>query len=253
MKLSNTFSLALPVEQAWTIFLDLERIAPCLPGAAITDVQGEEFHGGVKIKVGPISTQYHGVTRFVATDTSSHQAVISAKGKDVGGQGNVDATITATLTTLGEGTQVQVDTELELSGRAAQFGRGVVADVASRILGQFARNLEAEISSGALTGADPGSVAGPGLDQARPGLGPRPSLDDVEPLDVVGSLGGTIAKYGVPAVGAVVCLWLLARSSGRGTARRAFTSPVSITFMVGGSPTSLPLVGTPELLSGAVA
>ena len=214
MHLSNTFTVSLPVDQTWVTFLDLERIAPCLPGAAITDVEGDSFHGGVKIKVGPISAQYRGIATFVEKDENAHRAVISAKGKDVGGQGNAEATIVATLTPHGDGTQVHVDTDLDLSGRVAQFGRGVISDVTGRLLTQFAKNLEAEINAGSLGG----SAAADGNDaDGSPGSSTRPrqSLDDVEPLDVMGNMGGLIAKYALPAAGALALAGVSAILLGR--------------------------------------
>jgi carbon monoxide dehydrogenase subunit G len=235
MQLSHTFTVSLPVEEAWETLLDLERIAPCLPGAAMTGVEGSDYHGGVKIKVGPISAQYRGVATFVETDEVAHRAVISAKGKDVGGQGNAHATITATVTPYGEGSEVQVDTELDLSGRVAQFGRGVIGDVTGKLLTQFAKNLEAEIGAGSAGSADSATGA--------PGGGPRPrrhvSLDDVEPLDVMGTMGGSIARYALPALGAVVAVGLgivLARRPGSGAVASVLpVAPINIylTFPAG--------------------
>lgn len=213
MQLNNTFTVSLPVEEAWKTFLDLERVAPCLPGAAITEVDGDAFHGGVKIKVGPISAQYRGIARFTEMDAAAHRAVIAAQAKDVGGQGNANATITATLTPQGDGTQVHVETELDLSGRVAQFGRGVISDVSGKLLTQFSKNLEAEINNGSLGDA--------GSNGTKVAPAPRPtSLDDVEALDVMGSMGGTIAKYALPALGGLVLVAagaiLLGRRSGAG-------------------------------------
>src|SRR4029453_14639663 len=226
MHLSNTFTVSLPVEKTWQTFLDLPRIAPCLPGAALTDVDGDDFHGGGKIKVGPVSAQYKGVARFVEKDDANHRAVISASGKDVGGQGNANATITATLTPQGEGTQVHVQTDLDLSGRVAQFGRGMIGDVTNKLLNQFVKNLENEISSGALGGA-PTSDATSGA-PVPPRTTPPPHA---EPLDVMGSMGGTIAKYALPAVGSLAALGvglvLLARGG-----RRAATAPSPVTIIL---------------------
>ncbi|MCW2736262.1 SRPBCC family protein [Nocardioides sp.] len=220
MHLSNTFTVSLPVDQAWATFLDLERIAPCLPGAAITDVDGDSFEGGVKIKVGPISAQYRGTGTFVEKDEAAHRVTISAKGKDVGGQGNAEATIVATLSPQGDGTQVKVDTDLDLSGRVAQFGRGVISDVTGRLMTQFAKNLEAEINAGSL-GAD-AEARSQGTSDGESKPRPRQSLDDVEPLDVVGSMGDLVAKYALPAAGALVLaglgVVLLGRKSRAGTA-----------------------------------
>lgn len=227
MLLSNTFTVDLPIEQAWATFLDLERIAPCLPGAAIAKVDGDDFHGGVKIKVGPITAQYHGIATFVETDESARRAVISAKGRDVSGSGNADATITAVLTPQGAGTQVLVETELELSGRMAQFGRGVISDVSGRIITQFARNLEAEILRGSSSGTDAAGAAGDAA--ARP----RPTLDDVEPLDVMGGVGPLLRSYALPALGGLAVLALGALLVRRGTPRVTPTpvSPVTIVWL----------------------
>ncbi|MCW2771273.1 MAG: hypothetical protein JWR27_2706 [Aeromicrobium sp.] len=195
MELINTFVVSLPIEETWETFLDLERIAPCLPGAAITDVDGENFHGGVKIKVGPVSVKYEGVATFVEKDRSTHTAVLDARGRDVGGQGNANAVITARLESQAGGTKVVVRTDLDLSGRVAQFGRGVVGDVASKILGQFAKNLEAEINSGKIGGDAPKEAP------KRPA-----SLDDVEAMNAMGTLGPVLAKYVAPAAGVLAAL-----------------------------------------------
>ena len=184
MELTNTFTVDLPVDATWDVLNDLERIIPCLPGAAVIGVDGDAFEGAVKIKVGPVSMQYRGVGEFVEKDRAARRAVIRAEGKDVGGQGGAKATVTATLSEQGTGTKVAVLTDLALSGRAAQFGRGVIADVSNKILGQFAKNLQAEIAGGHT---------------ATPAT-PR-SIDDVEPLDVMGSMGGVLAKYALPVVG----------------------------------------------------
>lgn len=248
MQLSNTFTVSLPVDQTWSTFLDLERIAPCLPGAAITDVDGDSFEGGVKIKVGPISAQYRGTGTFVEKDESAHRVTISAKGKDVGGQGNAEATIVATLTPHGEGTQVKVDTDLDLSGRVAQFGRGVISDVTGRLMTQFAKNLEAEINAGSL-GTDDTSDS-PSASDGKFKTIPRQSLDDVEPLDVVGSMGDLVAKYALHAAGALALAGLgavlLGRKNRAGTPATGFPggfggAPVNIFLTL---PASLPAPGT---------
>lgn len=252
MQLNNTFAVSLPIEEAWKTFLDLERVAPCLPGAAITGVDGGTYHGGVKIKVGPISAQYRGVARFVETDDVAHRAVISAQAKDIGGQGNVNATITANLVPQGDGTQVHVETELDLSGRVAQFGRGVISDVSGKLLGQFSKNLEAEINHGSL-GKSGAAVGAPAGTHDSSGVAPAParvSLDDVEPLDVMGSMGGLVAKYALPALAGtaivVVGAILLGRRSRAGNYLPAVPgatgysrlSPVNV-FLTLPSPSSL--------------
>src|SRR5262249_27493535 len=115
----------------------LERIAPCMPGAQLREVEGDEYRGTVKVKVGPITAQYQGVARVVDADEGAHRVVIQAEGRDTRGQGNASATITATLAGDGDGTRVRVDTDLNVTGKVAQFGRGVMADVSTKLLGQF--------------------------------------------------------------------------------------------------------------------
>ena len=128
MELSNEFDVAAPIDEAWKVLTDLETIAPCMPGAQLTEVEGDEYRGTVKVKVGPITAKFKGTASFVEQDADDHKAVLKAKGKDTGGKGNAEATITATLSPAGEGTHVVIDTDLNISGRVAQFGRGALAD-----------------------------------------------------------------------------------------------------------------------------
>src|SRR5438477_483962 len=148
MKLENEFHVDVPVEQAWGVLLDVERIAPCMPGAQLQEVEGEEYRGIVKVKVGPITAQYKGAARFVEKDDAGHRAVLRAEGRDTRGAGNASATITATLREATGGAEVQVDTDLTVSGKVAQFGRGVLADVSTKLLNQFVSCLEADVLSG---------------------------------------------------------------------------------------------------------
>src|SRR5690606_29361624 len=120
---------------------DLERIAPCLPGAQLQEVDGDDYIGTVKVKVGPITAHYAGKARFVERDEAGRRAVLSADGRDKRGQGNASATITATLTPAGDRTEVRVVTDLSISGKVAQFGRGVLADVSAKLMDQFVANL----------------------------------------------------------------------------------------------------------------
>jgi carbon monoxide dehydrogenase subunit G len=141
VELQHTFTVPIPVDQAWTAFNDLEGIAPCFPGAQITSVDGDDFTGLAKVKLGPISLQYTGSGRFVERDESAYRAVIEASGKDKRGNGTAAATITARLEEEGPGTRVVVDTDLKITGRPAQFGRGVITDVGNKLLDQFATCL----------------------------------------------------------------------------------------------------------------
>ena len=171
MQLTNTFSISQPVERAWEVITDLERVAPCLPGAALLGVEGDDYRGAVKIKVGPVTAQYEGVARFAERDDDAHHAVLRAEGRDVHGQGNAAATIDVRLVAQGTGTEVRVDTDLELAGRVAQFGRGVIADVSGKLIGQFAARLEQEMSK--TSSPAPAPAAGPATATAARARSPQ--------------------------------------------------------------------------------
>ena len=157
MELSNEFVVPVGVDEAWGLLTDVERIAPCMPGAELQEIDGAEYRGIVKVKVGPITAQYKGVATFVERDEAAHRAVLKAEGRDTRGQGNANATITATLVSEGSGTRVTVVTDLAITGRAAQFGRGVMADVSAKLLGQFVSCLEKNVLGSAA--AAPASEA----------------------------------------------------------------------------------------------
>jgi len=148
MELVHEFSVAVPVERAWEVLTDVARIAPCLPGAELTGVDGGTYHGQVKIKVGPITAQYRGTASFAEKDEARRRVVLKASGRETRGQGNAAATVTAVMVADGGATTtVSIVTDLSISGRVAQFGRGVMGDVSARLLGQFVRNLEADVLS----------------------------------------------------------------------------------------------------------
>lgn len=153
MELTNDFRVAMPVEQAWVVLTDLERIAPCMPGAQLQEVEGDLHRGVVKIKVGPITAQYKGQAVFVDRDDTTHVAVLRAEGRDTRGQGHASATITATLVSDGDGTAVSVVTDLTITGRVAQFGRGVLADVSAKLLDQFVESLEQMVDADGTDGS----------------------------------------------------------------------------------------------------
>lgn len=149
MKLENEFTVDVPVEDVWSVLLDLERVTPCLPGAALTEESGDEYKGEMKVRLGPVSQEYEGTVKIEEADESEHRAVLKADGKDARGQGTASATITSTLQDEGNGsTKVHVETDMQLTGRAAQFGRGVQQDVAEKLLNRFAECLENEIMGG---------------------------------------------------------------------------------------------------------
>jgi uncharacterized protein len=153
MQLSNSFSVPVPVDTAWATLLDVERIAPCMPGASVDRVDGDDIQGSVTVKLGPIMMRYQGTMTFTERDEAGHRAVLTAKAKEARGGGFVNATIAATLASAGDGTEVSVVTDLDVTGKAAQFGRNVLADVSRHLVGQFADNLAKEIRTGGRTTA----------------------------------------------------------------------------------------------------
>jgi carbon monoxide dehydrogenase subunit G len=145
MKIDNEFTVSVPVDEAWKVLTDLEGIAPCMPGARLTGVDGDVYSGKVKIKVGPVVSEYAGTARFVEKDDAAYRAVIDAKGKDSRGAGNAAATIHASLRPDGAHTVVTVSTDMAISGKIAQFGSGMIKEVSTKLLGQFVQNLEAKL------------------------------------------------------------------------------------------------------------
>ena len=148
MQLENSFTVPVPIDEAWRVLLDIERIAPCMPGAALDSVTGDDFTGRVKVKLGPINLTYQGKASFVEKDESAYKAVIDGRGKDQRGNGTANALITAQLKAQGDSTRVDVLTDLNITGRPAQFGRGVITDVGNKLLGQFADKLAAQLGAG---------------------------------------------------------------------------------------------------------
>ena len=148
MQLENSFTVPVPIDEAWRVLLDIERIAPCMPGAALDSVTGDDFTGRVKVKLGPINLTYQGKASFVEKDESAYKAVIDGRGKDQRGNGTANALITAQLKAEGTTTRVDVLTDLNITGRPAQFGRGVMTDVGNKLLGQFADKLAAQLGAG---------------------------------------------------------------------------------------------------------
>lgn len=160
MELTNQFRVSVPVEDAWNVLIDVERIAPCLPGAQLQEIEGDEYRGIVKVKVGPITAQYKGKATFKSKDDTGHVAVLKAEGRDTRGQGNASALITATLTPDGDGTVVLVETNLTITGKVAQFGRGVLVDVSGKLLTQFVECLEHDLLSASSMAASSSSSNG---------------------------------------------------------------------------------------------
>jgi carbon monoxide dehydrogenase subunit G len=224
VKIEDSFRVEVPVEEAWKVLLDLERIAPCLPGAQLTEVEGDEYRGTVKIKVGPITAQYKGVAKIEEADEASRKVVLQAEGRDTRGQGNASATVVATLVPDGAGTTVNIDTDLNITGKVAQFGRGVMADVSSKLLGQFADNLKKDVLTGGPTAdeapTDPGTVPHNGATSgtgsaADAGFASTGATDagprkiesrEAEPINLMDAAGGSVGKRLVPIVAGLVAV-----------------------------------------------
>lgn len=145
MELNNEFRVAVPPAKTWEALTDVERVAPCLPGATLLSVDGDEFTGAVKVKVGPITVSYRGIASFQEKDAAAQRVVLKANGKETRGNGNAAAVVTAQLEDEGAATAVVITTDLTISGKAAQFGRGVLADVSTNLIAQFAKRLEADL------------------------------------------------------------------------------------------------------------
>ena len=144
MELVNEFTVNRPIEQAWAVLTDVERIAPCLPGAQLQEIEGDIYRGVVKVKVGPISAALKGEAHFVERDDANHRAVLKGEGRDTKGNGNASALITATLEELSPtSAKCVVHTDLNMTGKVAQFGRGALADISSKLMQQFSKNLDA--------------------------------------------------------------------------------------------------------------
>lgn len=206
MNIQDEFWVGVPVEHAWQVFLDVEGIAPCMPGAQLQEVEGDEYRGTVKVKVGPITAQYKGTARIVEADEAAHRIVIKADGRDTRGQGNASATITAALAADGDGTRVSIDTELNITGKVAQFGRGVMADVSTKLLAQFVECLESTKLAGDGQSASSAETASPTGSSTQVRTIDAP---EAEAVDLMKVAGGAVAKRLVPLVGAAVVIGLV--------------------------------------------
>ncbi len=208
MELNNDFEVAAPVDLVWAVLTDVERIAPCLPGAQLLEIEGDEFRGVVKIKVGPITAQYKGAASFSERDDVEHRAVLRAEGRDTRGAGNAAADITAELEATDVGTKVTVTTDLTVTGKVAQFGRGVMADVSKKLMGQFAENLNDLIAAS----GDETVVESPANEvTVDVPVDETPAVrvvdaPEVEAIDLLGAAGAPILKRLVPTLLAVVAV-----------------------------------------------
>ena len=236
MKLENEFVVPASVDDAWKVLLDVERVAPCLPGAEVEKSEGDAYNGTMTVKIGPITAKYKGTIEIEEADDSAHRAVMKAKARDARGQGGAQATITSTMEASDEGTRVKVETDMRVTGAAAQFGRGVMQDVSAQMMGRFADCLASEMSGGDGAQAESGDGAKPDTEEAAtpsaetptaaplpddvpepPGAAEEQAADeqatkerptpDVLDLGEVGR--GVLAKRAVPVAGALAGLLAL--------------------------------------------
>ncbi len=223
MQLTNEFRVDAPIDITWRTLTDIEFIAPCMPGAQLTEIEGDTFRGSVKVKVGPITAQYKGEARFLEKDDENYKAVIDAKGRDTRGAGNASAEVTAQLTPDGDGTAVVIDTDLKVTGKVAQFGRGVMADVSEKILAQFSDCLEKKLAD--VIAAEEAAAASPATEGVTPGAGPaeesqeaeapsgprRIEMPEAQPVDLLDTAGAPVLKRLAPVFVVLLVLWLLRR------------------------------------------
>ncbi len=152
-QLVNEFTVNRPIDEAWAVITDVERIAPCLPGAQLQEIEGDVYRGIVKVKLGSIAPQFKGQAQFLERDDQAHRAVLKAEGRDTGGRGNASAEITAQAESLSPtSTRVIVSTDLSITGKVAQFGRGIIGDVSKKLMAQFAGNLNTMLDEQESTG-----------------------------------------------------------------------------------------------------
>jgi carbon monoxide dehydrogenase subunit G len=215
MKIDNEFTVSVPVDRAWEAFTDLKGVSLCLPGARLTGVEGDVYRGEVRIKVGPVISEYAGTAQFLEKNDASYRAVIDAKGRDSRGAGNASALITLQLRASDEHTVVSVDTDLKITGKIAQMGGGMIKEVSEKLLGQFVECLEAKLAEPAPPQA-PAVTAPPEMPAGEPAVvdqhAPGATASPVEvppaqePMDLMALARGAMAKRLIPALVVVVAL-----------------------------------------------
>jgi carbon monoxide dehydrogenase subunit G len=213
VRLENEFVVPRPVDEAWAVLTDIERIAPCMPGATLTEVDGDDYHGTVKVKVGPVVAQYAGVARFRERDAGRHHAVLEATGKQTGGAGRASAVVTADLSGEGGSTRVTVVTDLTVAGPLAQFGRGAIAQVSGKLLDQFVARLRETVLADAPSSTPAAAVpvgAAPGHESGADDI---PAAGEPAPVDLLRAAAAPVLIRLIPvvlglAVLIILILWL---------------------------------------------
>jgi carbon monoxide dehydrogenase subunit G len=207
MELNHHFTVNVPVAEAWKILTNVELIAPCLPGAQLQEVEGDTYRGVVKVKVGPIQAQFKGQASFLERNDVDHKAVLKGEGRDTGGKGNASALITAQLTSISPtSTKVEVNTDLAVTGKVAQFGRGAMADISDKLLAQFSQNLNTLISE--IPSETP---ATPAAEVAEPTTSAEPVVRKIDspeavPLNLLDAAGSTMLKRALPVIAGIAVL-----------------------------------------------
>lgn len=223
MKIANEFTISVPVADAWNLLRDLAQVVPLMPGAQLIGQEGDDYLGKVKVKVGPVTSEFSGKAHFVDLDPENHRAVINARGKEARGTGNAAAVVTAQVLPDGDHSRVTVDTDLKIVGKLAQFGSGMLQQVSEKLLGQFVESLEAKLTGANQPAAPEPSALAPDANghkqiptaatAAAPTTSPEPAPIDL--LELAG--GGALKKYGPLAVGllALLLVFALGRASRR--------------------------------------
>ncbi len=222
-QLINEFTVNRPIDEAWPVLTDVERIAPCLPGAQLKEIDGDTYRGVVKVKLGAIHSQFKGDAHFEELDNDNHRAMIKGAGRDTGGRGNATAEIRAQAEALSPtSTRVVVTTDLHITGKVAQFGRGIMGDVSAKLMAQFAVNLNEMLDEEGV-GA-PSDVDDAGADSAEDAASDDAAATDdasggprvidgpaTEPIDLMEVGGTSILKRAIPAALAVLLLVVVLR------------------------------------------
>jgi carbon monoxide dehydrogenase subunit G len=250
-KLLNEFTVNRPIEQAWVVLTDVERIAPCMPGAQLQEIEGDVYRGVVKVKLGAIATAFKGQASFLERDDANHRAVLKGEGRDTGGKGNADALITAQLSSVSpEITKVVVETDLRVTGKVAQFGRGIMGDVSKKLMTQFADNLNTMLAQQQDPSDEPVATASvpdvaveaavdatttpapadapaaatadaaahqPAASAHAKAAAEQPTVRKIEgpaaaPIELSGVAGSAVLKRALPFVGGLALLLLILRS-----------------------------------------
>ena len=211
----NEFTVNRPIDEAWPIICDVERIAPCLPGAQLEEIEGDVYRGRVKVKLGAVTAQFKGEAQFVERNDETHTAKLKAKGRDTGGRGNADADIYAEAEALSPtSTKCTVTADLHITGKVAQFGRGIMGDVSKKLMGQFASNLNEMLDE---QNVEPAAPTAPEAEPAaEPGANEAPTIRRIdgpaaEPVDLADMAGPALLKRLGPAVAAILLILLLVR------------------------------------------